>query len=172
MSWSQTGTIVECYGPRLRRESGDNTVLSVGETNVVVGTTRLLLLASIELLAKLRMSILNELEPSSNVGISALSDKTNSDLVCAKSSPDLLVLLAQAVATEVGSQSKVLVELGGKRSQRLEVGSADLISVEAHYDGLMCIFRPVGEDRDRLAGLGASIDGGVKFFGGVIRVHR
>jgi hypothetical protein len=34
----------------------------------------------------------------------------------------------------------VLVELGGKRSQRLEVGSADLISVEAHYDGLMCIF--------------------------------
>jgi len=86
------------------------------------------------------VSILDELEPSSNVGISALSDKTNSDLVRAKSSPDLLVLLAQAVATEVSSQGKVLVELGGKRSQRLEVGSADLISVEAHYDGLMCIF--------------------------------
>lgn len=127
--------------PGLRRESGYDTVLDVGETNVVVGTTGALLLSSVELLVELRVSILNELEPSGDVGVGALSDKANGDLAGAESSPDLLVCLSQAVASEVGSESEVLVEVSDHGSRGLEVGCGEhwsrALGVEAHDGGVV-----------------------------------
>ncbi|KAI6776468.1 hypothetical protein HG530_000413 [Fusarium avenaceum] len=111
------------------------------KTNVVVGTTGALLLSSVELLVELRVSILNELEPSGDVGVGALSDKANGDLAGAESSPDLLVCLSQAVASEVGSESEVLVEVSDHGSRGLEVGCGEhwsrALGVEAHDGGVV-----------------------------------
>lgn len=126
--------------PGLRRETGDDTVLGVLEANVVVGTANALLLARVELLLQLRVSILDELEPSGDVGVGALSDEANGDLVGAESSPDLLVSLAQVVASKVGSESEVLVEISGQGTESLEVGCGEhwsrALSVEAHDGGV------------------------------------
>jgi hypothetical protein len=126
--------------PGLGRETGNDTVFGVLEANVVVGTTSALLLAGVEFLLQLRVSILDKLEPSGDVGVGALSDEANGDLVGAESSPDLLVGLAQTVTSKVGSESEVLVKLSGQGTESLEVGCGEhwsrALSVEAHDGGV------------------------------------
>lgn len=128
--------------PGLRRESSNDTVLNVGQSNVVVGTSLLLLnlgLALFKLVLQLRVGVLEELEPTGDVGMAALAYETDGNLVGAQSSPDLLVDLANGVSAEVGSESEVLVELGDQGTDGLEVGRGEhwssALSVEAHDGG-------------------------------------
>lgn len=108
---------------RLGEESSNDALVSVLKGEVVVGAALVSLGRSFGLggLLDLRVRLLDESEPSSQVGKSISSNGTNGDLVGPQSLPDLGLELSQSVALKIGSKSQVLVQIPHERLNGAEI---------------------------------------------------
>ena len=139
---------------RLGKESGDNTLLGILKGKVVARTSLARGLGlglsggvgSLKLFLDLRVRLLDESEPSCQVGKGVLANETNGGLVSTQGLPDLGLKLAEAVPFEVRSQGQVLVQIPEM--------SLDGTEISAQFDWKLCeilvlhveILGPIQED--------------------------